>query len=189
MNGQFPAERNLTFFGSIRLPLTNGLRAALCTMVNEGAKKITVLFASDGGATDDGIALNTFLKALPVELTMHAVGYVSSIAVPVFLAADRKHRFASQNARFYFHDYNWTFATKIVARPALAESSILLGNALDWTREIIKTETKLSDDQFKTMKLFEEPHVMLPADAAEIGLVSLVKEPSIPADSQPRVVL
>ena len=48
-------------------------------MVNEGAQKITILFASSGGSTEDGIALYTYLKALPVELEMHAVGFVSSI--------------------------------------------------------------------------------------------------------------
>lgn len=188
MNGapQFPANRVLTFFGPINLPFTNALRSALCSMINENAKNVTILFASGGGSTDDGIALYTYLKALPFELTMHAIGSVSSVAVPVFLAA--KHRLASKNARFYFHDYTWTFGTQTIARPALAEAALTLGNALEWTREILKQETKLTDKRLQAMKLFEEPHLMDAASAAEIGLVDAVVEPTIQAGSQPRIV-
>ena len=188
MSNGFPTDRNLTFFGAIREPRTTNFRSALCAMVNEGAKKITILFASEGGSTDDGIALFTYLRALPVELTMHAIGVVSSIAVPVFLAAGKSQRLASAHSRFYFHDYNWTFGAQMVGRPAIAEAALLLSNALDWTKDILKTETKLSEDQLKSMKMFEEPHVMFPAEAAKIGLASAVAEPSITPGSQPRVV-
>jgi ATP-dependent protease ClpP protease subunit len=188
MSNGLSTDRNLTFFGSIREPRTTNFRSALCGMVNEGAKNITVLFASDGGSTDDGIALFTYLRALPVELTMHAMGVVSSIAVPVFLAAGKDRRFASVHSRFYFHDYNWTFGAQVVARPAIAEAALLLSNALDWTKDILRAETKLSDDKLKAMKLFDEPHVMFPAEAAKMGLVSAVAEPTIAAGSQPRIV-
>ena len=92
-----PTDRYITFFGAISPPATTNLRIGLCALVNEGAKKITILFASPGGSTDDGIALYTFLTALPVELTMHAAGVVASIAIPVFLASSN--RIASKNAR------------------------------------------------------------------------------------------
>jgi len=92
-------ERTLTYVGSIRPPSSNGLRATLCGYVNEQAQKVTILFASDGGSTDDGIALYTFIKTLPLEITMHAIGLVNSIAIPVFCAG--KNRLASKNARFY----------------------------------------------------------------------------------------
>ena len=110
-----PEHRFLTFFGPISLPSTNNLRSVLCGLVNEGAKQVTILFASGGGSTDDGIALFTYLKALPVELTMHAVGNVNSIALPVFLAASK--RFASKNARFLFHNYLWTSTMPEQATP------------------------------------------------------------------------
>lgn len=184
-----PAERFLTYFGPIRLPLTNALRASLCVMVNEGAQKITILFASEGGSTDDGIALYTYLRALPVELTMHAVGMVSSIAVPIFLAAPSERRFASANARFFFHDYTWTFNATTVTGPVLAESSILLATALDWSREIVQAETKLTDERLQDLKLFQQPVVIPPSLAAEIGLIREVAEPAVPAGAQPRVVM
>lgn len=106
---KLPAHRFLTFYGPINPPSSNNLRAVLCSFVNEGAQQVTILFASSGGSVDDGISLYTYLKALPVELIMHAVGNVTSIALPVFLAA--KNRFASQNARFLFHNYVWGSST------------------------------------------------------------------------------
>lgn len=185
---QVPSHRFLTFFGLINLPSTNNLRAALCGLVNEGAKQITILFASAGGSVDDGIALYTYLKALPVELTMHAVGNVNSIALPVFLAASN--RLASQNARFLFHNYLWTSATPEQATPeGLAERALILSSALDWTREILKTATKLTDSDFEAMKLLDKPVLIEPSRAVQVGIVSAIAEPSIPANSQPRVVM
>ncbi len=188
MNGIFPTERYITFFGNISSPSTNNLRAALCTMVNEGAQKITILFASPGGLTDDGIALYTYLTALPVDLTMHAVGIVGSIAIPIFLAAPN--RFASRNARFFFHEYSWTHTqANIVTKTTMDEQSLRISDCISWTKDIIKTTTKITDKDFETMKLFDYPFNMDPASASKTGLISAVAEPRIPAGSQPRVVI
>jgi ATP-dependent protease ClpP protease subunit len=117
------------FFGGITPPSTTNLRMMLCGMVNEGARAITILFANYGGSTDDGIALYTYLTALPVELTMHAVGVVGSMAIPVFLAA--RHRFASEHARFFFREYTWTYAqASIVTQTTMDGQSLLLSDAL-----------------------------------------------------------
>jgi len=157
-------------------------------MVNEGAKKITLLFASPGGSTDDGIALYTYIKALPAEIIMHAVGNVGSIALPVFLASNT--RLASQNARFMFHNYVWGSAqAEQVNQNVLTERTMLLDSALAWTREIVKATTKLTDADFESMKLFEKPVLIEPSRALECGLISEIKEPAIPVGSQPRVVV
>jgi len=157
-------------------------------MVNEGAKKITILFASWGGTTDDGIALYTYLTALPVELTMHAVGIVGSMAIPVFLSAP--HRFASENARFFFHEYTWTHAqANIVTQTTMDEQSLRLSDALSWTKEIVRARTSLTDEDCEEKKLFDYPFIMKPTDAVTFGLISAVAEPAIPANSQPRVVV
>jgi ATP-dependent protease ClpP protease subunit len=157
-------------------------------MVNEGAKKITLLFASPGGSVDDGISLYTYMKALPVELIMHAVGNVNSIALPVFLATNV--RLASRNARFVFHNYVWgSLQAEQVTQDVLAERKMTLDSALLWTREIVKATTKLTDADFESMKLFEKPVLIEPSRALECGLISEIKEPAIPGDSQPRVVI
>jgi ATP-dependent protease ClpP protease subunit len=186
VNG-FPQERYLTFFGPLYQPLTTSLRTALCGMVNEGANKITILFASEGGSTDDGIALYSFMTALPVELTMHAVGFVSSIAIPVFLSSPV--RFASKNALFFFHEYSWTQQAGKLSQTTMTEQSLLLDTATSWSKDIIKATTKLTDSDFERMKLFDHPQIMDLTCAATAGLIMSVREPKIPATSQPRVVI
>lgn len=187
MNNVMPTDRSLTFFGPIRAPLTIGLRSALCTFVNEGAKSVTILFASEGGSTDDGIALHTYLTALPLEITMHAVGFVSSIAIPVFLAAPK--RLASKNANFYFHEFSWTHPqATTLTQSTMTEQAMLLDAALQWTKDVVKATTKFTDSDFNTMKLFDHPVLVGAADAAKHGIVSSVTEPTIPASSQPRIV-
>jgi ATP-dependent Clp protease, protease subunit len=180
----FP-KRMLTFFGPINLPNTNHLRANLCQMVNEGAQEITLLFASPGGSTDDGMALFTFLRALPVQLTMHAVGFVSSIAIPVFLAAH--HRLASVNSRFFFHDFTFAFPTQIVSRTSTVESSMLMDSALHWTKTILKSTTQLSDEDLERMRLLQEPRLMIPGEALERGIIQEIQEPVLRLDTRPVV--
>ncbi len=181
-------NRVLTFFGSIRAPATNSLRVALCQMQNEGATSVTILFASEGGSADDGIALHAYITALPFELTMHAIGFVSSVAIPVFLAAPK--RLASKHARFFFHEYSWTHPQANVAtQTTMTEQSMLLDYSAEWSREIIKATTKLTDGDFERMKLFDHPVILSPSDAAKHGLVSQVTEPNIPVGCDPRVVV
>jgi ATP-dependent Clp protease, protease subunit len=181
------SERYLTFYGPIRTPQTNSLRAALCSMVNEGATKVTILFASEGGSTEDGIALHVYLKSLPLEITMHAAGWVSSIAIPVFLAADR--RLASKHAAFLFHEYSWTHSqATTTTQTTMNEHALLLNGAMAWTQEVVKSRTKLTDNEFSSLHLFDRPVLVSCADAAKYGIISDIAEPKIPVGSDPRIV-
>lgn len=188
MSNGLPSNRYLTFFGPIQLPHTNSLRAALCGMVNEGAEKVTVLFASGGGSINDGIALHTYLKSLPLELEMHAVGFVSSMAIPVFLAAPR--RLASPNARFFFHEFSWTHTQPTeLTQNTMKDHSVQLEAARSWAIETAQGAMNLNKKEFDALQLFREPLIIDPARAAEIGLVAEVIEPSIPADCKPRIAM
>jgi ATP-dependent protease ClpP protease subunit len=182
------SERYLTFYGPIRTPQTNNLRAALCAMVNEGAKKVTILFASDGGSTEDGIALHIYLKSLPLEIIMHAAGWVSSIAIPVFLAADK--RLASQHAPFLFHEYSWAHSqATTTTQTTMNEHALLLNGAMAWTQEIVKSRTTLTENEFNSLHLFDRPVLVSCTDAARYGIISGIAEPRIPAGSDPRIVV
>lgn len=156
-------------------------------MVNEGATEITILFSSEGGSTDEGMSLYTYLKALPVKLTMHAVGFVRSMGVPVFLAAEQ--RLASANARFFFHGYTWTTPMPEAASlTTLEERTLSLDDSVAWTKEVLKATTRLAERDFESMHLFDRPRIFRPADCAEWGIVSQVVEPKIKAEHHPRVV-
>jgi ATP-dependent Clp protease protease subunit len=189
-NGTTIKHRFLTFYGPINLPATNSLRVGLATLINEGAQEVTLLFASDGGSISDGIALYTYLKALPIKLNMHATGVIASIAVPIFLAADRANRFASSNARFFVHEYVWAYSQgATLGRSMLDEPTLILQSADAWTRDILKASTQLTDGDFETLKLFREPRIIDPGSATNMGLIAAVAEPRIAVGSQARVAL
>lgn len=188
MASQYPGHRILTFFGPIATPATASFRNALCTMVNEGAREITVLFASYGGSTDDSIALHSYLRALPVDLTMHATGIVGSIAIPLFLAAPN--RLASASASFFFHEFHWTDRDgQRLSQTTIAERDLLLRAAIDWSKNVMKSSTKLTDEDFEHLKLFQQPVMMSAGRAVEYGLVTAIEEAYIPFGSEPRVVM
>jgi len=181
------ASQFLTFYGNIHPPATTALRLALCQMVNEGVSEATILFASAGGAIDDGLALFTFLRALPIRLTMHAVGLVGSIAVPVFLAAPR--RLASQNAIFFMHAFTWTDAQpQRMDQSAMVERTLILDAGVAWTKDVLKATTRLTEDDIADMNMFRDPILFDAARARELGMVEAVVEPRIPADGKARVV-
>jgi ATP-dependent protease ClpP protease subunit len=118
---------------------------------------------------------------------MHAIGLVKSIAIPIFLAAPN--RYASQNARFYFHTYNWsTGAPETAALTTLEERTLLLGDAIAWSKSIIKATTKLTDSDFEAMQLFKHPHIMPPARAVGCDIISAIIEPRMPIDA-PAVIV
>jgi ATP-dependent Clp protease protease subunit len=185
----YPAHRYLTFFGQINPPSSSNLRLHLSNLVHQKARQVTLLFASGGGSTDDGMALFTYLRALPFELTIHAVGLVGSMGIPVFLAG--KNRIASQNARFFFHDYasNFVQYNGPMTREQQMGNTLLLTDAVNWTKDILKANTKLADSDFDALKMFNEPLLMDAQRAADVGIVSAIAEPAIPADALPWVVV
>ncbi|HZM04690.1 MAG TPA: hypothetical protein VFC44_16915 [Candidatus Saccharimonadales bacterium] len=71
----------LVFVGPMQNPAVKNLRSACCNAVSSGTKEIQILFSSGGGAVDEAFALYTFLRALPLKLTMHAIGNVDSSAL------------------------------------------------------------------------------------------------------------
>jgi ATP-dependent protease ClpP protease subunit len=186
---QFPAHRYVIFVGALNPPATTTLRQQLVNLLYQSPTKVTLLFSSTGGNTDEAIALHTFLKALPYELTIHAIAAVSSAAIPVFLSVDKSHRLASRNARFMFHDYVWNFAQNgPMDRSLISGLDKILNDAIAWTKEVVKSATNLQDADFETMKLFQQPVIIDANQAVNIGMVQTIAEPVIPANSQPWVI-
>lgn len=184
---QLPKHRTVTFNGQINLPASNNLRSALCQLLNQGAEEITILFSSSGGSVDDGIALFAFIRSFPVKVNIHAMGVVGSIAIPVFLAAHN--RFASKHSRFFFHEFQQSITTPIATRAMIDEWAKLMSNALDWYREILIAETKLTDTQINDMKLLKDPYVMSPDDALTYKIIGNINDPSYSIGNTPVVIM
>src|SRR5579859_1576611 len=75
-----PKRRSIVFSGPIQHGATRVLMNMCCDAVNESVTDLTILFSSDGGSIDEGFALYGLLRALPVELTMHNVARIGSMA-------------------------------------------------------------------------------------------------------------
>lgn len=184
---QLPRHRIVTFNGQITIPSSNNLRNVLSILLNQGAEEITILFSSSGGSVDDGIALFAYIRSFPVKVNIHAMGVVGSIALPVFLSAHN--RFASKHSRFFFHEFQQGVGTPIATRAMIDEWSTLMSNALDWYRQILKTETKLTDSDIDNMKLLKDPYSMSPSEALKYEIVRDVLEPSYSIRNIPVVVV
>ncbi|WP_119391906.1 ATP-dependent Clp protease proteolytic subunit [Taklimakanibacter lacteus] len=182
-----PADRYLSFYGPIEPPASNALRHQLNDIVNEGSTSVTILFASHGGWGEDGIALFTYLRALPLRISMHAIGAVSSIAIPVFLAVPKQRRFVSENARFLFHQHTWNFGDGAIPDLVVQEASIQLKATAGWQRCVIENETDLAKHGFDLDKLFDQPTLIDAVTAVKVGLAGTKGEPCIARDSMPKV--
>lgn len=66
-----------------------------------GAREIRLLMSSHGGNLYWGFTLYNHLRSLPVALTTVNVGFVNSMAVPIYCAGGR--RLCAPHAKFQFH--------------------------------------------------------------------------------------
>lgn len=182
MNGQPlpPSHVVLSFVGPIQYPATKILRNSCCGAVNGGAKQLTILFSSFGGATFEGFALYHFLRALPLELTMHNIGSVQSIANVVFMAGSK--RFACTPSRFMFHDFTWGSAqAETLERNQIKERTQSLDADADNFISIFKSQTSLTDKDFETLQLLNQPNIITPERAKEVGIIQEITDAKITA--------
>lgn len=174
-----PTMVSLSFAGPIQHPASRNLRNACCHAVNNRASEIQILFSSNGGAVDEGFSLYNFLRALPVKLTMHCVGYVDSIALVVFLAGER--RFCCSDSTFMFHDFGWGSPGAVnFTRLQVGELRDSLERSRTRTHGLLKTRAKFTDTDIADLQLYERGVIYDAAFAKSKGLVHDIKEALVP---------
>jgi ATP-dependent Clp protease protease subunit len=171
---------SLVFVGPIQNPASKNLRNICCSVVTSGTKDIQILFSSSGGLVDEGFALYNFLRALPVNLTMHAIGYVDSMALVVFLAGQV--RYCSPDSTFLFHDFAWGAPGAVnQTRSQWADLNESLNRTTVRSKELLKLRTTFTDKDFEALKLYEKATIQGAGFAKEKGIVNDIKEAAIPA--------
>ena len=82
---------------------TNDFAKFITEIQRKDAQKLTMAFNSIGGNVNAGIMMHNLIRSLPnkVEVEVHNIGTVGSIAIPIFLAADV--RKANPFSSFVFH--------------------------------------------------------------------------------------
>ncbi|MDE0231069.1 MAG: ATP-dependent Clp protease proteolytic subunit [bacterium] len=143
--------------------------------VDNGATGLQIRMSSPGGFTQTGFWLANILRSLPVPLATHNIGEVSSIALPIFLAAPT--RSAEPTSRFVMHPLTWTASEPAtIPHHTLREWVASLNNDVARYVEIFEEATSSAEERFdiRTALLGNAPSVMNPAQALKAGVVHKV---------------
>ncbi len=165
----------LVFNGSIYEASANALRNRIATIFErQDYESLTVLFSSEGGSTDQGLALYNFIRALNRPIHMHAVGHVGSTAILVFLAGHK--RTCTPFSRFFFHAYDWGFEGRQMT-DRIAEALKRLNSDIDLSRQIVECHTRIPKERLAELyTTAPTPTILTPDEAKQFGLVEAVIE-------------
>jgi ATP-dependent Clp protease, protease subunit len=156
---------------------------ALCTEIIGKVKPTNLYFgfSSPGGSVAAGVTLYNFLRALPVEISMHNVGSVDSIATVIFMAGGK--RYACQHSRFLFHGVALTFGKDQVVNAAQMNEH-LSGLEQDEGRikELIAERSGLNPGELDA--LFRQGETKDPAFALQKRIIDDIRDFSIPNGAQ-----
>jgi ATP-dependent protease ClpP protease subunit len=167
-------EYRIVFANGIDLNTANILRARISGVLQQSDfGTLTILFSSEGGSTDQSMALYNFIRQLPVPIHMHAVGHVGSAAFPVFLAADK--RTSAANARFFLHEYDWGFSERQTIH-RIEEATQRLRSDIVLAKNIIKSRTELPANLLNAIGGESAPAIIDPEAAKGYKIISDVVE-------------
>ena len=165
-------EYRLGFGSNINLAEANSLRSRICEILERpDFGSLVIMFSSEGGSTDQSLALFNFIDQLPVPVRMHALGHVGSAAIPVFLAGST--RTCAPFARFFFHEYDWGFDQRQTLS-RIDEAANRLRSDIELSREIIKTRTQVPAKLLQTLDGRSHSAILSPEQAKTFGLIENV---------------
>lgn len=155
------------------------IATAFNAAVNSGCDEVHLAMSSLGGFVADGVYLYNHVRSLPVKTVIHNIGSISSIAVVVFVAAQK--RYCSTHSMFMIH------ATTLPAREGmtweLLDSSLQAALAEDKrTESILRERTRLPDELLDARRT-KEVHIP-PELALKHGLVDGITEFTLPKGAQ-----
>ena len=154
--------------------------ASACNLaVNNGYDEIYLCFSSTGGYVADGIYLYSHIRSLPIRVTIHNTGTVSSIATAVYVAANERN--CSEHGMFMMHPtemtqpYNMRSETlQFLLDAALADDQR--------TENILRQRAAIPDDILAARR-FREVHIT-PEKAVEFGLAHAVCDFALPRGNE-----
>jgi ATP-dependent Clp protease protease subunit len=169
------ATQYFGYTGGIDSQGVTRIAAALNSAANGGCDEVHLCLSSMGGYVADGIYLYNHIRALPVRLTAYNIGSVSSIAMAVFLAADK--RFCSAHAMFMIHPTVMPTSEGMSAERLQAALDAALAD--DLRTETILRERADIPERLLTERRTRDVHID-PKQAAEYGIVHGVREFLLP---------
>lgn len=153
--------------------------AALNKAVNEGCDEAYFCLNSIGGYVGDGIFLYNYMRGLPLKVTAHNIGGMSSIAVAVFLGAED--RFCSAHSMFMIHPTTLgPFDAIAWERLDSARSAALADDTR--TENILRERANIPDEVLSARRV-RDVHIT-PDEALKWGLVQSVREFALPKGNE-----
>lgn len=145
----------------------------------EKCKSIYFLFASRGGEVDAGITLYNFFKSLPVEVIMHNIGVINSIANVIFMAGVK--RYAAPHTSFLFHGAQSQLSGHF-SIPQINEILDSLMKDHDKIAGIIQENSQITKKEIK--KLFAQGETKDVHFALKKGVIHKIEIPQVPQNAR-----
>lgn len=178
----------LVFHGPTNYPATKNLRNAITVFgnclpnaVHGGVvfDKMYLLMSSDGGSIEDALAIYNLIEALPVNVVAVNMGQIASAGIIPFLAADEC--LACEHSYFHFHNLSWTYnPAQTVHRIQMTDHVNIIDKERQLYRDVLKENTKLTDTDFETLKLLDQPFVCDASFAKDKGIIQNIGCPDLP---------
>lgn len=169
----------LGYCGPIDSAAVTRICSAVNAAVNEAFDRVHLNLSSPGGYVGDGVFLYNHLRGLPLRLSIHNIGSVSSIATTIFVAG--VDRYCSPNAIFMMHPVSFngggslaTLALKTSLEAALHDEGR--------TDAILRDRTTIPEDVLARRR--GEDVYLSAAQALEYGIVSEIREFTLPPGQQ-----
>ena len=96
-------HRTLTIFGEINKDVAQRTAEKLLAVAFELDDPITIFICSPGGHVESGDAIFDMIRFVKPTVRIVGTGWVGSAATHIYLATERKHRYALPNTRFLIH--------------------------------------------------------------------------------------
>lgn len=170
----------ISFSAEVNQNTAENLMGIFAQRLNQGTKDFYLLLSSPGGSVMNGITVYNFLKSLPINLTVHNIGIVDSIANVIFLAG--KTRYAVKNSSFLFHGVGFDINQVRFEEKNIKEKLKMIQRDQKLIADIIAEQSQYTQEEIE--KMFLEADTRTPEQAKEKGLINDIREVNIPEGAE-----
>lgn len=161
--------RTILVAGEVNEKLAERVMGQLLVLDADKKDPIRVVITSQGGHVDSGFAIHDLLRYVESPVITIGAGWVASIAVPIMLAAEKKHRFSLPNTRFLLHQPHGGAGGQASDIRIAAEEILKLRERIN---EMVASETGQTVERVANDS--DRNYWMSAEQAVEYGLVSRV---------------
>ena len=97
------ASRTVLIFGEVTTALAEATAARLLALAAAGNEPIRIVLHSPGGHVEAGDCVHDVIQFIEPEVRILGTGWVASAGALIYVAAERRNRFALPNTRFLLH--------------------------------------------------------------------------------------